>query len=174
MLVNLTDVFTSEGKTEERDVEIGFQDFRAGSEVYPVVASKPVHLTLTNIGENKAKIQCDASITLRMQCGRCLQDVDQLFTLSFEGDAVSPDVENNEDADDDQNFIEGYQLNVDDLIISEIFNNWPLRILCREDCKGICSVCGQNLNQGTCSCDTFVPDPRMAKFKDIFEANKEV
>ncbi len=174
MLVNLTDVFTSEGKTEERDVELDFIEFRAGSEVYPVVAKEPVHLVLTNIGQSKANIQGHVNVTLKMQCARCLQDVDQLFTISFEHDVVSPDVEGNEDADDDQNFIEGYQLNVDDLIISEIFNNWPLRVLCQDDCKGICSVCGKNLNHGTCSCDTFVPDPRMAKFMDIFEANKEV
>ena len=174
MLVNLTDVFTSEGLTEEKELELSFEEFSTGANVYPVVFKTPVHLQLTNIGQGKARVQGSASVKLQMQCDICLKGVDHLFTLSFEHDVVSPDVESNQDADDDQNFMEGYQLNVDDLIISEIFNNWPLKVLCREDCKGLCMKCGQDLNHGTCSCDTFVPDPRMAKFKDIFEANKEV
>ncbi len=43
----------------------------------------------------------------------------------------------------------------------------------KDDCKGICPVCGQNLNEKECGCDTFVPDPRMAVIQDIFK-NKEV
>ena len=50
----------------------------------------------------------------------------------------------------------------------------PVKVLCRPDCKEICKKCGHNLNDGDCGCDTFVPDPRMAAIKDIFNANKEV
>ena len=174
MLVNLTDVFASEGLTEKREIEIDFNQFQTGDEVYPVASKEPVRLIMENIGQGKARIIGDTSVTLKMQCSRCLKDVEYLFTLSFEHDVVSPDVECNNDADDDQNFMEGYQLNIDNLIIGEIFNNWPFRVLCREDCKGICMKCGQDLNTGACACDTFIPDPRLAKLKDIFEANKEV
>ena len=53
--------------------------------------------------------------------------------------------------------------------------NMPTKILCKPDCKGICKVCGKNLNEGDCGCDQFVPDPRMAAIKDIYDAfNKEV
>lgn len=70
--------------------------------------------------------------------------------------------------------MEGYHLNVDELINDELLLNWPMKILCREDCKGICKVCGRNLNDGECGCDDFVPDPRMAAIKDLFNADKEV
>jgi len=49
-----------------------------------------------------------------------------------------------------------------------------VKILCREDCKGVCPVCGQNRNERDCGCDTFVPDPRMAAINTIFHGNKEV
>ena len=52
--------------------------------------------------------------------------------------------------------------------------NMPVKVLCKPGCKGICKQCGHNLNEGECGCDTFVPDPRMAAIKDIFNANKEV
>ena len=46
------------------------------------------------------------------------------------------------------------------------------KILCDEDCKGICKKCGQNLNDGACECDDFVPDIRFANLMDIFNGSK--
>jgi uncharacterized protein len=103
-----------------------------------------------------------------------LRDVDYTFDLSFEHEVVSPDYTGEVDEDASPEIMEGYHLNVDELINNEILLNWPLKILCKEDCKGICKVCGKNLNDGDCGCDDFVPDPRMAAIKDIFNANKEV
>lgn len=57
---------------------------------------------------------------------------------------------------------------------NEVLINWPMRVLCKEDCKGICSRCGANLNQGSCDCDTADLDPRMAVISDIFKNFKEV
>jgi uncharacterized protein len=71
-------------------------------------------------------------------------------------------------------YVEGCQLDVDRLIYGEILVNWPMKVLCREECKGLCKKCGQNLNQGACGCDQFVPDPRMAAFEDMFNNFKEV
>ena len=75
---------------------------------------------------------------------------------------------------DDLSFMEGYQLNTETLLYNEILENWPAKILCKDDCKGLCPVCGKNRNDGDCGCDTFVPDPRMAAIKDVFNACKEV
>ena len=41
--------------------------------------------------------------------------------------------------------------------------------LCKSDCKGLCPVCGQNLNEGTCTCNTFVPDPRLAALESLLK-----
>ena len=49
-----------------------------------------------------------------------------------------------------------------------------MKVLCKDNCKGICSRCGANLNKGDCGCDTWVPDPRMAAIQDIFKQFKEV
>jgi uncharacterized protein len=74
------------------------------------------------------------------------------------------------DADvEEQNFVEGHNIDVDKMLETEIFLNIPGKVLCDEDCKGICMVCGKNLNEGECGCDRFVPDPRMAAINDIFD-----
>ena len=93
----------------------------------------------------------------------------------MEYELVSPEAtEQSEDADE-QSFMVGYEFDVDAFIESEISFNMPTKILCNPDCKGICKVCGKNLNEGDCGCDQFVPDPRMAAIKDIYDAfNKEV
>ncbi|MDD6168654.1 MAG: DUF177 domain-containing protein, partial [Lachnospiraceae bacterium] len=52
--------------------------------------------------------------------------------------------------------------------------NWPAKVLCKPDCKGICPKCGTNLNLETCDCEQGELDPRMAAFQDVFNKFKEV
>ena len=75
---------------------------------------------------------------------------------------------------DEKNYIDGYNLDVDKLLYNEILIGWPMKILCREDCKGICNMCGQNLNKGTCDCEDTSLDPRMSVIRDVFKNFKEV
>ena len=71
-------------------------------------------------------------------------------------------------------YIDGYDLDVDRMVNEEILLGFPMKVLCQEDCKGICKVCGANLNQGECGCDRTEPDPRMSVIRDIFNNVKEV
>ena len=175
MLINLTDVLTSEGKTEELQVPIEMTSFSNGVEEYPIVEKSPVQFRLSNMERGKARIEGSAKVVLKMNCDRCLKEVNEEISLDFFREVFAPD-ELTEDTDEksDQTFMEGYQLNVEDLINNEILLSLPMKVLCRSDCKGICTMCGKNLNKGECGCDTFIPDPRMAMIKDIFNANKEV
>ena len=43
----------------------------------------------------------------------------------------------------------------------------PIQILCRPDCRGLCSQCGQNLNEGTCNCSDTTDDPRLAALRAL-------
>lgn len=45
----------------------------------------------------------------------------------------------------------------------------PMQVFCREDCKGICVQCGQNLNEGTCECVADDIDPRLAALRTLLE-----
>lgn len=175
MLVNLTDVFINEGQVQELDVPYEGDTFASPYGSFPVREKSPVALRLSNIGRSKALVQGSARLTFGLACDRCLRDVDYTFDLSFDTVVISPDY-TGEDAEEEaaSELMEGYHLNVDELIKNELLLNWPMKVLCREDCKGICKSCGKNLNDGECGCDDFVPDPRMAAIKDLFDANKEV
>ena len=173
MLVNLTELFASEmGRKEKREISSELEVFSNGAETYQILRKTPVSFLFTNLASGKVRVEGEAEVVLKMQCSRCLKDVEQEVKVSFALDVVSPEIPLEEA--DDQTFMEGYSLNVENLLSNEILMSLPTKVLCRPDCKGICRVCGKDLNLGECGCDTFVPDPRMAAIKDIFNANKEV
>ena len=174
MLVNLSDVLTSEGKVETTAVDLEMTSFDSRLGEFLITKKSPVEFTFTNIGVNKAKVEGSVELTFDTRCDRCLTEVPTTLELQFDRIVTSPDAVTEDEEDDDLNFMEGYQLNVETFVYNEILVNWPAKILCQEECKGVCPVCGQNLNIKECGCDTFVPDPRMAAIKDIFNANKEV
>lgn len=174
MLINLTDVFTSEGKVKRLSLPYGKDSFFYGGNAYPVEKQSEIALTFTNTGSGSLLMEGNFSLTLLMTCDRCLQDVTVPLTVEFSHQVNSPEKEKDTQEEEEQSFMSGYELDVDVLINNEILINMPVKVLCREDCKGICPVCGKNQNDGECGCDTFVPDPRMAAIKDIFNANKEV
>ena len=174
MLVNLTDVFTSEGKVVEKTVSLEMTEFQSKMGTFPIAEKSPVQITMSNLGVGKALVEGTAEVTLTMACDRCLTEVPVKLELEFSRDVDSKDTQDSEIDDENQDILEGSQLNIETLINNEILINLPDKVLCKEDCKGMCKQCGQNLNEGDCGCDDFVPDPRMAAIKDIFNAKREV
>ncbi len=175
MLVNLTDVFSSEQKIETKELILDMDTITVGGITYDILSKEPVVLTLKNVGKGKAMVKAKASFELEFACDRCLKPVKYSMKTETEQEVISPDYTEEVDEDSEPlGFMDGYQLKVDDLIYSDIVLNWPMKILCREDCKGICRICGKDLNTGECGCDTFVPSPGLAGIKEIFNANKEV
>ena len=175
MLLNLTDVLTSEGKSRTEDAEIALTVFESRMGSFPITEKTPLRLELENAGAGRARLKGHAVITQRMNCDRCLKETPVTIVLDFEREVYSPEITDAAVSDDtDGGVMEGYQLNVEALVYNELLMNQPERVLCRPDCRGICKKCGRDLNEGECGCDTFVPDPRMAVLKDIFNASKEV
>ena len=175
MRIHLSDISSSEGKCIQQSVpfEMDRISFQAGT--YPVLAKKPVELCITNTGDRILELTGHGQITVSIPCDRCLEDVKQEFDLNF---TKHVDL-NVSDADlgeglDESNFISGYHLDVDKMLYNEILIGWPTKVLCSEDCKGICNVCGQNLNMGTCNCEDTALDPRMSVVRDLFKNFKEV
>ena len=174
MLVNLTDVFSSVEKVVKKEFSLDMSTFTYGGEKYSVTFEEPVSMTFTNLSVGKVFVEGAAKLQFELKCDRCLKAVPYEMNLQFSYEVFSPDNLGELEEDDEQNFMEGYELNVVNLVNNEILMSWPMKVLCKPQCKGICTVCGKDLNTGECGCDTFVPDPRWAALKDIFNANKEV
>ena len=174
MYMNLSEVFTSEGCGLKTQFSMIGQSVEIAGEEYKAVQEVPIQITMSHASEGKAHVEGQGAVTYELHCDRCLEVVQHEIMLDFAVDVYAPGAVPEGVDTDDQIFMEGYQLNVKALVDSEIMMQWPMKVLCKPDCKGICIKCGKNLNHGDCGCDTFVPDPRMAAIKDIFNANKEV
>ena len=174
MILNVTDVLTAEGKTETKQIDFEPSVLEYGGNQYPITEKSPVTLTITNIGKGRAQVSGEMELSVMLSCDRCLKEVPYAFSLEFSSEVLAPELGAAVSEEDADTCLIGYQFDVDKLVYNEISINWPMKILCKPDCKGICSMCGKDLNTGACECDTFVPDPRLAAIKDIFNAGKEV
>ena len=72
--------------------------------------------------------------------------------------------------EDEDRFIlvEQGQLDVDELVVSDILLSLPMKHLCLPDCKGLCPTCGRNLNEGPCGCKKPI-DPRLEALGKLLE-----
>jgi uncharacterized protein len=113
------------------------------------------------------------SAGLELQCARCLeplrQDVKREFELLYRplGADAGRDELSVTDAEAEIGYYQGDGLLLEDVLREQVLLALPLKVTCREDCKGLCPQCGKNLNQEQCSCSTEVEDPRWAALKDV-------
>lgn len=173
MKVELADIISCENKEVSKQVEIDLMSFNSRLGEFPIVKKAPFVLKLTNEENKRLLIQGEAEVTIEVPCDRCLQDVEQEFhiVVDKELDLTNQDEEKHMNEAD---YMIGTNLDVDKLIFGEILVSWPMKVLCKEDCKGICKRCGANLNITECQCQKTEPDPRMAAIQDIFNKFKEV
>lgn len=170
MLINLSELFITEGKVKHYTPEIEMTQFQAPDGVYEVVEAKPVTLQVTNVGNRTLVLEGEAALALMIPCGRCLEPVKIPFHLSIERTLDMNRSEEERIAElDEQPYLTGYHLDIDQLVRDELLLNLPMKVLCDEDCKGICNSCGVNLNHETCECETSSLDPRMSIIQDIFK-----
>ena len=162
--MNLTEIFNQENKRVELAMVFPFEEFQNEK----ILNSPEIKIVLVNVGKGKALIQGKASLEFVLSCDRCLKPVNTLVELDFEREIMAPELITDDEIREDQHFVEEYELDVEALLLEELQLVWPSKILCDEECKGICKKCGQNLNDGTCECDDFVPDIRLANLMDIF------
>ena len=175
MQIHLSDISSCEGKCVQvtAPLEMDCITFQMGS--FPVLHKEPLELTITNTGKKVLELVGTRAITVSIPCDRCLEDVSVEIPLSFKRKLDMKLTEEERVNDLDENaYLTGMDLDVDQLVYFEVLMNWPLKVLCKEDCKGICSQCGKNLNEGLCDCVEEPKDPRMAAISDIFSKFKEV
>ena len=94
-------------------------------------------------GEARARIQSPCARCLKPAVTEVITELDEAFVRDV-GQEVEPG--------DDQYMYSGHVLELDEAVRTALLLELPSRILCREDCKGLCDQCGQDLNINMCSC----------------------
>ncbi len=175
MKISIKDITSLPDQSKKFDGICDLNDFSYLGGDFSINHAEPFDIVLSMIGTGKLRIAFSTTIGITGQCNRCLTDVSFSVPVSVE---ETVDVsEGQVVADEDEgpySFVDGENIDVDELILNEILVNFPAKILCQDDCKGLCPVCGKNRNLVDCSCDDTVLDPRMAQFLDVFNSFKEV
>ena len=123
------------------------------------------------VGEitNKASlVRLEAEITFEFDasCDRCGTRTAKRHTLKI-SKSLATSIEGEES--DTIITVPDMKLNLDELIYTETVTNLPMKHLCDENCKGICSKCGKILNEGECGCPKKEIDPRLKARADLLK-----
>ncbi len=112
----------------------------------------------------KATVAC----RLSTDCASCGCAVEKDYVPRIDA-VLLPD---SEESDlDDALFYSGDSFDMDAAAEDAVVLNMDMRILCREDCKGLCPQCGKNLNEGPCGCSKPI-DPRLEKLKALLQKDE--
>jgi uncharacterized protein len=110
---------------------------------------------------------------VQVECDRCLKFVTLPVDSKFELEYVTPkDYEAQHaveltEQDLDLEVFDGEVVDIDQLVTEELLLAVPTQVLCKDNCKGICPVCGIDRNRLDCSCDAAEVDPRWAGLKKL-------
>lgn len=128
-------------------------DYEVGERNFSVPKGIAYDLTLTNTG-GAILAQGNVEAELEGTCDRCLDPAVLELSGNVEVLFVPPGGEFQVGEDEGLEIlpIEEDRLALDDPIRAAIAVEIPFKVLCRQDCKGLCPVCGQNLNEGSCDC----------------------
>lgn len=156
------DVELKKGAIEFLDPEIR----QAG----PLKASGRVDLVIGVLRE--IRVKGHISVAMEADCDRCLEpaampldsDLELYYRPVAEGFGEEKELDSGEA---EMGFYEGDGLELNDVLREYVLLAVPMQRLCRQDCKGICPVCGQNRNLKDCQCQTEAVDARWAALKEI-------
>lgn len=164
MLLELKNVFLNEGEqlTLSEKLDLSSEDFYG---IHPF--SSPVEVKV--FAKNQAGaiiLQAEVAFDFSHPCDRCAEEFTKRYTYSFEHKLVTS---LHDDSSEEYILVEDYQLDLDELLRTDILLELPTKFLCRPDCKGICPQCGINRNQHTCSCVMHQVDPRLEVLKQLID-----
>lgn len=171
MFVELDELFTKDNHRIEKQISLDWDVFQSSIGEFPVKETEPVQLEMFHTSKKNIQLHGQTKVTLEFMCDRCLKSVFVPFVIEFDKEIDCSNLDTEDDSDDTQYIVDA-KFDLDKVIRDEILIQWPAKVLCKEDCKGICKVCGHDLNVSDCGCDRVVLDPRMAAIQDIFKNAK--
>lgn len=165
MKMDLGKIFDLEGESLVVEDVVDLSSVKLSSGAKPFVQPVPVRA----VAKNRAGVvtlSLSVGFTLRVPCDRCLEVFEQTYTLNPEHTVVR---ELNGEDTGEYVVTPDAIVDLEELVLTDVVLELPMVMLCKEDCKGLCSKCGANLNQGDCGCREETGDPRLAVLKQLIQ-----
>ena len=174
MLIDLYDLLQEDEGVRNISPWLEISDFKTKKDRYPIKNSE-INITFRNKGKKHIDFKCVGTVTLVIPCDKCLEPVEYKVNIDCFKDLDMNKTSEQKIAElDEEIYLDGTKFDTEVFIYNEILVSLPMKVLCKEDCKGICNRCGANLNMGSCKCDNAEPGTGMSKILDVFNQFKEV
>lgn len=164
MVLDLRRIFATDNSVLEVDgcLDMSAVDVSAG---YPLKKPVVYHVLINNCA-SVVSLNLSIEFEYVAPCDRCGILTSGRHTVTIER-SLATSLERQES--DTIVVVPDMQLEVDELVYTEVILNLPSKHLCKDDCKGLCAKCGKNLNEGSCRCDAGEPDPRFDKLRELLK-----
>lgn len=164
MLLQCRSLFMGEVKSLPIDTELDFSQVEYQG-VCPI--TEPVRVVgAITVSAGVVQLKARATFVFNGRCDRCLGAFERAYDVPLEHILVAT-LEDEEN--DEYILLDQYQLDLADLTLADILLELPYKSLCREDCRGLCPMCGKNLNEGLCGCTHKSVDPRLAVLGQLLD-----
>lgn len=166
MEIQIGDIISGKGRKKELNYDFEINPFEFEGDIIKSVGSCKVSGNIS-CEDNILILKANIKVNLEMNCSRCLDafiypidiDIEERFT-------------NNSSCEDESVIVVHDVLDIDEIVETDVISTLPIKRLCKTDCKGLCQVCGCNLNHTTCNCQNDDVDVRFEVLKGFFD--KEV
>ena len=164
MLLQCRSLFVGEATSLPIDTELDFSQVEYQG---ACPFAEPVRVTgAVTVRAGVVQLTARAAFVFHGRCDRCLGTFEKAYDVPLEHILVNT-LEDEEN--DDYILLDQYQLDLADLTMADILLELPYKSLCREDCRGLCPMCGKNLNEGLCGCTRQSVDPRLDVLRQLLE-----
>ncbi len=173
MVLNISSLLSGEKKRLDIDYMLTVDTDDVGSAVNLSGVTFPTPARVTGVITDNAgymRLKLSVSLPYATLCARCAREVCGEFEIDFERTVVPEGmVDDAEEKEEDFAVVENGMLDIDEQLCEVLLLDFPTRILCKEDCKGLCQKCGKDLNEGQCSCSKVEVNPAFAKLLQMFD-----
>ncbi len=174
MKVPVADLQSVEGGQEHHEFQVALAPLKLAGEEAAFPGPVRVEADLYSNGR-EITAQVKAGGRLALACGRCLNPVEVPIETSFtETLRPYPRVPQESGEDEDFTYYHHDVIDLRPLVEEHLLLAVPMKVLCSEDCKGLCPHCGRNLNQGPCGCGPEPADTRLAVLADLLRDRNQL
>lgn len=168
MLLDISDLISK--KKMHKEVDVSFKGNNIIFEGEEVVFIDPINIKgIFRLTGDIINFDGTAKTTLNLACSRCLENFN--YPIEIEIHEKFSKFNHEDDENSEIIMINNDKVDFSPVIETNTILSLPIKKLCSEDCKGLCSECGTNLNHSNCNCERNDVDPRLVKLREFFSNN---
>ncbi len=165
MVLDISKLLSSDGSSIDISCDLSFDRVEFNGQ--NISFTSPMHLQgdIKNIN-GMLYLVLNGTASYTFECSRCLAPAESKLDFNIKEVFSKTELENE---NDDVIILSSNEIDLAEIAEQGFYCALPIAELCKETCRGLCPICGCNLNIETCGCDKDDIDPRLSALKDFLK-----